>query len=214
MCSRKGKKSDLSSEELKAHIVRVASRHFAMHGMMGASLKKIAADAEVAGSLLNYHFKDKDGLFHACIEPFARSRREAIQRILSEPKNVDEMRVRLELFIEELQMAVLADRDIFEIIDREMKAQNPIVLKIFEDTMLQSFRSVVGFWDQAQKNGLLKEGVDPMIVASALFTATCDVVRKDFLAKRYFDVSFEQADWRRKYAQQLAALFLTGVIKQ
>src|SRR3989344_1408519 len=98
MVRRKGKKPDQSSEELKFRITEVARKHFAMHGMNGASLKDIAAEAQVAGSLINYHFKDKEGLFRACIEPFARGRMEAIQRILSEPQNRDELKVRLELF--------------------------------------------------------------------------------------------------------------------
>ncbi|NJL25763.1 MAG: TetR/AcrR family transcriptional regulator [Calothrix sp. SM1_5_4] len=59
----KSRKSDLTSEELKSQIVAVARKHFAMHGFNGASLKEIAREAKVAGSLINYHFKDKRGFF-------------------------------------------------------------------------------------------------------------------------------------------------------
>lgn len=209
----KGKKPELSSEELKGRLLTVARKHFAMHGMLGASLKDIAAEAQVAGSLINYHFTDKEGLFRACIEPFTRDRMEAIQRILAEPQNRDDMRVRLELFVEETQASVVAERDNFEIIDREMRSQNPIVFKIFEETMMHSFKAVVAFFRKAQDNGLLFDDLDPMILATALFTATCDSARKDFLAKRFFNVSFENPEWRRKYAQHLAGLFLRGVMK-
>ena len=213
MAVRKGKKPELSSEDLKAKILSVARKHFAMQGMSGASLKDIAAESQVAGSLLNYHFKDKEGLFRACVEPFARGRMEAIRRILGEPKSREEIRVRLELFILEIQASVLADKDNFEILDREMRAQNPIVFKIFEETMLLSFKGVVEFLRKAQQNGLLVESVDPMIMATVLFTATCDSARKDHMAKRFFNVSFEQTEWREKFARQLTDLFLRGVIK-
>jgi AcrR family transcriptional regulator len=213
MAVRKGKKPELSSEELKAKICAVARKHFAMQGVAGASLKHIAAEAQVAGSLINYHFKDKDGLFRSCIEPFARGRMEAIQRILGDPKTAEEMRVRLELFIEEMQASVIADKDNFEILDREMRSQNPMVLKIFEETLLLAFKSVVHFFRKAQQNGLIVEELDPMILSSMLFTTTCDSARKDLLGKKFFNVSFEQAEWRHKFAQQVAAIFLKGVLK-
>lgn len=213
MAKAKGKKPELSSEELKTKIQAIGRKHFAMHGMAGTSLKDIANEADVAGSLINYHYTDKEGLFRACIEPFTRGRSEAIQRILSEPRNAEEMRVRLELFIEEMQSSVLSDRDNFEIIDREMRSENPIILKVFEDTMLISFKSVIEFFRKAQANGLIIDDADPMILASILFTSTCDSARKSHLGKRFFNVSFEQADWRRKFAKQIADLFLRGVMK-
>lgn len=213
MAKAKGKKPELSSEELKARIQAVARKHFAMHGMAGASLKDIAAEAEVAGSLINYHYKDKEGLFRACIDPFTRGRMEAIQRILSEPKNAEEMRVRLELFIEEMQSSVLSDRDSFEIIDREMRSENPIIFKVFEETMLLSFKCVMGFFLKAQENGLILAEADPMILSSILFTSTCDSARKNLVGKRFFNVSLEQPEWRRKFAKQIADLFLRGVMK-
>jgi len=213
MAKAKGKKTEISSADLKAKIQSVARKHFAMHGMAGASLKDIAAEAQVAGSLINYHFTDKERLFMACIEPFARSNLEAIQRILSEPKTRDDMRVRLELFVEQMQSSVLQHRDSFEIIDREMRAQNPIIFKVFQDTMLVSFRTVTEFFQKALQNGLIHEDLDPMILSSILFTSTCDTTRKDLLAKRFFNVSFEQPEWRTKFAKHIADLFLRGVMK-
>lgn len=213
MICRRGKKPEVSSEELKTRILTVAKKHFAMHGLAGASLKHIAKEAEVAGSLLNYHFKDKDGLFRAAIEPFTRDRAETLQRILSEPKTGEDMRVRLELFIEEIQTSVLADSDNFEILDREMRAQNPIVFKIFEETLLKSFMSVVNFFDKAKENGLLKEDTDPQMLAAILFTASSQTCRKNEMAEKFFKFSYRDPEYRRKFAKQLAEMVLRGVMK-
>ncbi|HMN67709.1 MAG TPA: TetR/AcrR family transcriptional regulator [Bdellovibrionales bacterium] len=209
----KGPKTEISSEELKAKLVQVARKHFAMHGLNGASLKDIAGEADVANSLINYHFKDKEGLFRASIEPFARMRMEAISRLLNEARNLEEFRLRIELFVEEMQNAVLEDQHSFEIIDRELRAENEIVVKIFQDTMLNAFKHVVQFFMQAQKDGLVRGDLDPMILSSILFTSTCDAVRKEFLAKRFFNISFRDVEWRRKFAHHIAALFIKGVIK-
>lgn len=213
MSPKAKKKSEMSSEELKAAIVKVAAKHFAMQGFNGASLKAIAADSGVAGSLINYHFKDKEGLFHAVIEPFARGRMEAIKSLLSEPKSPDEMKVRLELFVEHMQSSIINSLDTFEIIDRELKAANPIILKIFEETMLQAFKWVVNFFKQAQKNELLREELDPLMLSTLLFTSTCDSCRKNVLAKKFFNVSFEDPEFRKKYALHVAGLFLRGVMR-
>ncbi len=209
----RGKRPELASEELRQQILEVARKHFALHGFYGASLKRIAAEAKVSSSLVNYHFTDKNGLLEAAMEPFARVRMEAIQRILSEPRNSEELRLRIELFVEEMLASVIQDANFHGIIERETACGNPIVLRIFENTLLLSFQSVVGFFDSAKSRGLIREDLDPLIIAGLLFTATCDAARKDFLAKTFFNVSFTQAEWRKKFAHHVVTLFLTGVSK-
>lgn len=213
MTGKKGKKPELSSEELKAQIVNVARSHFANFGFSGVSLKDIAAEAKVAGSLINYHFKDKDGLFRACVEPFARSRMESIPRILSEPRNIEEFKLRIELFVEEMQSGLLKDRNCFEIMDREMRSGNPLVVEIFKNTMLNSFNHVVGFFKKAQESGLVNAEQDPMMLATILFTSTCDVIRKEPLARSFFGVTWTDQVYRTRYAQHISDLFSKGAIK-
>jgi AcrR family transcriptional regulator len=207
------KKPELSSEEVKAKIVSVARHHFARLGLNGVSLKDVAKDAEVAGSLINYHFKDKQGLFIACVEPFARDRAEAIRRILSDPQSVEEMRVRLEMFVEEMQHSILRDLDLFEIIDREMRANNPLIVDLFKETMLTTFTMVQQFFNRAIENKLVREGQDPVILATLLFTITCDSARKDHIGKRFLGVTLEDPERRHKFAQHISDLFLKGVMR-
>jgi len=203
----------VSAKEPSEAILTIARKHFSQHGFQGASLKDIAHEAKVAGSLINYHFKDKAGLFKACCEAYARSRTEAIVRLLSEPKSREDLRVRIELFVEEMISSILADPHGFEMVDREMRAGNPMILELFQSTMMQAFLAVVQFFGQAQQNGLLQEGVEPMIIAGLLFTATCETARKDFLAKKFFNFSLEQPEWRKQYSQHIVNLFLNGVVK-
>jgi AcrR family transcriptional regulator len=204
--------AELSSEELKAALLKIARKHFALHGFQGASLKSIAEEAGVASSLLNYHFKDKSGLFKSCIELFAQARMQALNRILAEPRNKDEMRVRLELFVDETICSVIDDPHGFEIIQQEIKAGNPMIIELFENTMLQGFKNVVQFFAQAQRNGLVQPDLDPMILASLLFSSTCDSTRKDLLAQTFFNVSFTQTEWRQKFSRHVVTMILNGVM--
>jgi AcrR family transcriptional regulator len=52
----------------KTAILNAAETLFAQRGLRGASLRQIAAEADVDVSLITYHFKTKDGLFAAVIE--------------------------------------------------------------------------------------------------------------------------------------------------
>jgi AcrR family transcriptional regulator len=210
---KRGKKSEIDSEQLRHVVLNIARQHFARHGFQGANLKDIASDAGVAGSLINYHFVNKQGLLQACLEPFAKGRMEAISRILNEPASKDEFRVRIRLFADEMLEAHLSDPFSFEIVDREVKASNPVIFKIFSETLLIAFKAVVSFFAQAQKKGLLRKEVDPLIAAALLFSCSCDAVRKDVLAKKFFGVSFQQAEWRKKFSENIMNLFSDGVLK-
>lgn len=205
--------TDMEKDELKSKILKSARKQFAYHGFQGASLKDIATEVGIANSLINYHFTDKEGLFKACLEPFARNRMEAILRILHDPKSKDELKVRLQLFSEEMLEAFVRDPHSFDIIDREVKAGNPIILKIFESTMLQAFKAVVEFFNQAKKHGLLKEHLDPLITSALLFTSCCDAARKEVMAKKFFGVSFQDPAWRRKFSEHVVEIFTEGALR-
>ncbi len=203
----------MSADDVKSTLINVAKKHFATYGFQGANLKDIAAEAKVANSLINYHFKDKEGLLHACMEPFARGRMEAVLRILGEPRSRDEIKVRVQLFAEEMLDGFSKDPYGFEIIEREIRAANPIILKIFENTMLRAFTAVVSFFEEAKNNGLLRNEVDPMIAASLMFVSCCDAARKDVLARKYYGLSFKDEAFRKKFADHIVQLFADGVLK-
>lgn len=201
------------TDDVRTNIMDSARKCFATHGYQGANLKDIASAAGVANSLINYHFTDKEGLFKACMEPFARGRMEAILRILSEPKSRDDIRVRIQLFAEEIIASFVKDPYGYEIVDREVRAGNPVILKIFENTMLLAFKGTVDFFQVAKKNGLLREDFEPIIAATILFTSCCDAVRKDVLGQKFFGITFRDPAWQKTYATHIVNLFTNGVLK-
>lgn len=209
----RGKKAELTSEEVKAQIISAAKSHFASHGFQGASLKDIAAQASVAGSLINYHFKDKAGLFRACMENFMHDRMAAILRILDEPQNADELKVRLLLFVEEIMASIVAFPEEFDIVDRELRAKNVLIMELFAGTMVIAYQAVIEFFQKAQERKLIESSLDPMIVASILFTSTCDLTRKQHLSTKFFGLSFEQPEWRKKVAEHIVHVMMKGVVK-
>lgn len=209
---RRAKATDVNSETLKSQIITIACKHFAQYGFNGTSLKEVAKDAKIANSLINYHFKDKSGLFGECMEPFARGRMEAVLKVLVEPQSIDDLRVRLEIFVDDMISTMVKDYLVFETLEREIRANNPIVVKIFENTMLLAFRAVVAFFEKAKANKLIRSDVDPLICAGMLFS-TCDSAKKHVIAKRFFNISFEDPKFRKTYVQQVVSLFMNGVTR-
>jgi len=203
----------LRSEELKLQIVQVARKHFALHGFQGTSLKEVAAEAQVAGSLINYHFRDKEGLFHSCISNFARDRVAAIRRIVGEVRNREEVRVRLELFVEEMLASMVADPYGFDIIQREVRSGNPAVIELFQETLMVAFDGVVDFFKSCQQLGLLRENLEPTMAAILLFSSTGDMARLDVLTKRFLNASLTDEAWRQRFSKHVVELFMNGVIK-
>ena len=202
---------EISTETIKLNILRMARKHFARDGLVGASLKQIAEDSNVASSLINYHFTDREGLFHSCLRLFAVEKQETINRILVQVKSKEEFRVRLEMFADEMIRSHLEDPDGFEIIHREVKANNPKVLKLFKETIFQGFICVSAFLESAKRIGILRKDVDPNIASMLLFTSICDTARNDHLAQKFLGESLREKKWRDKVSQQIVDLFMKGI---
>lgn len=206
-------KQTTHSEDIKERILDCAKTQFAKNGYHGANLKDIAVCAGVAGSLINYHFHNKEDLFKATIELFAKDRMEAINRLLSLPENREEMKVRIEIFVDEMLRSYTMDPSGFEIIHQEVKAQNPIVMKVFKETFLVAFKQVCLFFEKAQQKDLVDKKHDPFIISMLLFSATCDTAQNNHLGKQFFNLSLEDELWRKKVSQHIVDLFMMGVVK-
>ena len=55
-------------DKTKEKIVRAATRLFAERGLGGVTVREICRAANVNGALVNYHFRNKEGLYRECVE--------------------------------------------------------------------------------------------------------------------------------------------------
>ncbi len=200
-----------STEQVREQILATAKKHFACYGFDGTSLKNVAKEAKVAGSLINYHFKDKEHLFRNCIEDTALTRLQTIIRTFGEPKSIEEVRVRLEIFVNEMILSILADPYDFEIMQRELMVGNKIAKKLFVDTYLKAYQAGVAFFEAAKKKGLLRSGMDPQICTTMLFMSTCEPAKKDFMAREFLDKSLADDAYRAKTVKHIVTMFINGV---
>src|SRR5690606_26393251 len=86
----------------KQLLLQAAKRLFAAKGFDGTTVKEISDEAGVNVSLVSYYFDSKEGLYRACLCEFGHSRLEAAQRMLLPANSLEECRIRLQMFIDEM----------------------------------------------------------------------------------------------------------------
>ncbi len=200
------------SQEVKTNIVKVAKRHFAVHGFQGASLKEISKESDVAPSLLNYHFKDKTGLFNFCLDEFSQPWGERMDRILVEPQNLDEFRVRLELFVGEVAHLVINESEIFAIVKREMGTQLPHVVRVFENTIAPSFNKTVRFFKQAQANHLVRPEFNPQLLAKLIFDIAAESFNMDETCNALMGKTVSDKKFLSEMIDHIIEIFCKGIL--
>jgi AcrR family transcriptional regulator len=99
-----------AKDDAKDLLLDAAIRLFAKKGFDGASVKDIADKAGVNVSLVSYHFSGKEGLYKTCLEQFGKNRLAATERLLQSPQTIEEAKLRLAMFIDEMPATFLKAR--------------------------------------------------------------------------------------------------------
>src|SRR5689334_24958109 len=79
------------ARETGEKILAAALKEFAEHGFAGASTRAVAAAAGVQHPLVNYHFKSKEGLWHAVLEATAGQFMDQFRARLTGLRGVDDV---------------------------------------------------------------------------------------------------------------------------
>jgi AcrR family transcriptional regulator len=79
------------ARETGEKILAAALKGFAEHGFAGASTRSVAAAAGVQHPLVNYHFKSKEGLWHAVLEATAGQFMDQFRARLAGLRGVDDV---------------------------------------------------------------------------------------------------------------------------
>lgn len=192
-------------------LMGVAKRLFAQHGFDGTSVKMIAEAAKVNVSLVSYHFSGKEGLFRACVEGLGRERLEVAQRVLKTPTNADEFKVRLGIFIDEMLLFMNSESEVITLIHRRIESGEEKSLKLFRDTFLRVFDTLVGFFDEARRAGILREDTNTIIVAQTLIGALTHFQRADLVNRKIHNVTIENEKFRKQLSREIINLMMNGV---
>lgn len=193
------------------HLIIVAQQLFAKKGFQATTVQDIARKANVNVSLISYHFNGKVGLFRACIERAASLRLEAAKNILTKPKTVDEMRVRLEMFTDEILIYHVENPDVCTIIHRDLHSEMKLIGDIFEKSLLKAFETFVDFILHSKDKGFIADWVDPQQTAGNFYGILFHIGKNQEIAKKYMGQSISDPIHRREVRDYLIRTTIEGI---
>jgi AcrR family transcriptional regulator len=154
-------------EDAKLQLLDSAKKLFATQGYDGTGVREIAKASGVNIGSISYYFKGKEGLFRSCIEGFGERSVAAADRVLKTPTSVAEYRTRLEVFISEFLDLHFREREICEILHREM-ANNEIAHDVFNKSFAPMLQSLESFFAEAQKKKIVRHSLNPAFLTMSL----------------------------------------------
>lgn len=198
-------------QDTKEKLLQAASHVFSKKGYSGATVKEIAERAGVNVSLISYHFQGKEGLFRVLVEGFGKDRLRDAEKILSPPESIEDMRVKLRLWVEQFLHCQVHEDSVCNILHRENILEEEFLWDIFESTFLKAFGAIIKFFEVARKKGLVRKDVDPTVATVMLFGSLIHIGRNQKIQKKVFNVSIADEKYRAQVTEQLLSILLNGI---
>ncbi|MDR3607362.1 MAG: TetR/AcrR family transcriptional regulator [Oligoflexia bacterium] len=189
-----------------------ATRLFAEKGYDGTSTKEICEAANANIAALHYHFDSKENLYLQIIRRFGSEWLDSALRVLSAPSDITEVRLRLEMFMNEMIVLSLKNIDLLIIAQNESESRHPRSQGVFQSTFKKAFETLLAFLTSAVKRNLLSRDVDPLIAGGMIFSMLTQAIRGNAQGVKYFKLSLEDPAYRKKWIQTATRIFLEGTI--
>lgn len=200
------------TQNTREKLIQAAKHLFAVCGYDGTSVKEIAKAARVNISLISYHFQGKEGLYCACLEAFGKAHLARAQRILTHPASLEEFRIRLHLFVEEIFVAHLDEPEVARIVMRECELQMPIAKEVFQSTFLKVYETLVEFFDYGKTQGWIRSELDIQAVMSVFLGGVLYSAHKDWASEHFYGRTLRDQHYRETLISNSVSLCLDGCI--
>jgi AcrR family transcriptional regulator len=199
-------------EDTASRILSTATRLFAAQGYDGTSTKDICESAGVNIAALHYHFGSKENLYHHIIEQFATERLDFARKTLQPPLNIDDFKVRLEIFLRQTIETMIKQKDILRLIQRDVEMSDPKSRKMYLNTLLKHAQRLWEFFELATKQGIVAADVKPSFAAAFLMSNIIHQTRNDEMVKEFSGHSLSDETYRNDWIQQTLRIFIGGIV--
>lgn len=204
--------SSFDALDSKEKLLRIALKQFAQKGYDGASVKSIAEEAKMNVSLISYYFHGKEGLLREALERFGNERLQDAKQILTPPDSVEDIRVKIKIWLRQFLNCHVDEPDVCGILHRENPLEKPFMFEVFQKTFLKSFEAVADFFEQAKEKKLIRD-LDPMLLAGSFFAIVIHLGKNHKIQKMIQGVSIEEDDYRQHIAEQIIDLHFHGILR-
>jgi AcrR family transcriptional regulator len=166
-------------------------------------------------SLISYHFGGKENLYRACLEQFGRAKLALAERVLQPAQSLEEMRFKLKMFLEEILVAHVGKGcEAAQMIHRECEMELPVAQEVFQNTFLKVWGTLVSFFESAQKQGLVRDDLDPMIVTAQFMGGAIHIARTDKIGAKFFGRTIADPDYRAKVIDHIIQCTIHGIARE
>ena len=149
------------AERSRKAILEAARKEFSVHGLGGARLERVAAEANVHKRLVYYYFQDKDGLFSAVLESVYEEIRDA--QLYLDLKGMAPLAA-LRRLVEFTWDYYLAHPEFITFLNSENlhKARHLAAMPRIRTLNSPLLQTLAEINDRGQKEGVFRDGIDPM----------------------------------------------------
>lgn len=213
--SKKKKKVVLEGTETTAEsIFTVASKLFAEKGFDGVSTKEICTLAKANISSLHYHFETKEKLYFAILSKYTEGFQENMKPLLAIPESADELKLRLELFLENLYSYSMEHQEFTQIIYHEMG-----IITERSEPLLKIFFPIIEVVDQFFKGASHAKVISSEIDTKVLTRMFLKLMRPEYgegstLLNNKFSIQFHDPQVRQYYAKSTITILLNGILSR
>lgn len=190
----------------KQRLLKEAARIFGEKGFAGASVRDICKAADTSSNMIHHYFGSKQGLYDAVIDRFSEDVFDVPIRVISSiPESVEGFATRLQIFFEESLEALIANRQVYELANRER-----MVVPSFADYN----KSVIAYLEAGKAKGFVRPELDSeMITGMFLDRLGPQIFYAEIIKSLQGDNLLEDGEYRRRWMKANLDLFLHGLAK-
>lgn len=191
-------------------ILNAAIELFSKRGFEGVSIREIADHAEVHFASIRYHFGGKEDLYKACISKHGESRLLSAQRFLTaEPKNVDDMRLRLGFAIDDVFRIHSENPFLTKLLLQEIESTNHRSDLVLKKTMVAMTEVYALFFKACQDKKFLTKHLDPVFLTQSLMGILHHFMRTESIRERiHSHQNLKNKENKKLMIENIMTLFL------
>ena len=164
-------------DSVRDAFLAAARRLFAEKGFDGVSVKELAQATGYNAALVNYHFKNKEGLYRECVMPLLGTGLDTMGRALRAPTSRQDFLTRFELFVEDFILSHLRHQDLCIILKRDSNTH--VVQQLYKEHFVQMADHLRVFLKGAKKAKIVRQDLDSEIAAQFVLSSMFQLITSD-----------------------------------
>lgn len=197
-CAKKPK------ENGRDRLIASALKLFSEKSFHGVSVREICDAAHANPSLISFHFGGKDSLLETIFqEQLATSKFKDMEKILSVPQSVIDMKVKLEIFLESYVDFYLENREVVTLYFDELERGHDLARNILPLTYGKVWDRLVAFIGEAQEKQLVDDSLDVQILSYQIMSPFLILIRNRLTSFRRADKNLDDSGFKKRLIHQV-----------